>query len=95
MTRSELIARIAQKNPNLTVKDVENVVRVIFSEIINALAAKNRIEFRGFGAFSVRKRAPRTAKNPKTGTRVEVSSRNIIHFKTGKELHNMLNKEDK
>lgn len=91
MTRSELIAKVALKNPNLTTKDVEKIVQVIFQSMIDALADGNRIEFRGFGAFSVRTRTPRTAKNPKTSKLVEVGERRVVHFKTGRELHRMLN----
>ncbi len=91
VTKSELIEKIAAKNPNLMLKDVEKIVNVILNKIISTLAKGDRVEFRGFGAFSVRKRAPRVAKNPRTGTKVEVAERNITHFKTGKELHEMLN----
>lgn len=91
MTRSELIARMALKNPNLTLKDVENIVHVILHSMVNALAEGHRIEFRGFGAFSVRTRTPRTAKNPKTLNLVEVGERRVVHFKTGRELHRLLN----
>lgn len=91
VTKSELIEKIAAKNPNLMLKDVEKIVNVILNKIISTLAKCDRVEFRGFGAFSVRKRAPRVAKNPRTGTKVEVAERNITHFKTGKELHEMLN----
>ncbi|MBR1915193.1 MAG: integration host factor subunit beta [Alphaproteobacteria bacterium] len=93
MTKSELISKIAQKNPNLTLKEVEKIVSVVFAEIVDALSAGHRVEFRGFGAFSVRSRAPRTAKNPKTGTQVQIGERHIVHFKTGKELHHLLNPE--
>lgn len=92
MTKSELIEKIAEKNPNLMLKDVEKIVQVVLDKIVNTLAAGDRIEFRGFGAFSIRKRAPRVAKNPRTGEKVSVDERNIIHFKTGKELHELLNK---
>lgn len=92
MTKSELIEKIAEKNPNLMLKDIERIVNVILDTIIKTLADGNRVEFRGFGAFSVRKRAPRVAKNPRTGTKVHVEERNIAHFKTGKELHDLLNK---
>lgn len=92
MTRSELIERIANKNPHLLVKDVERIVAVVFDKIISSLAKGERVEFRGFGAFSVRKRTPRIAKNPRTGEQVSVEERFIPHFKTGKQLHEMLNK---
>lgn len=92
MTKSELIEKIALKNPHLLVKDVEKIVDVVLSKIISSLSKGDRVEFRGFGAFSVRKRAPRVAKNPRTGEKVSVSERNIPHFKTGKQLHELLNK---
>lgn len=91
MTRSELIEKIAAKMPNLTVKDVENIVSVVFEKLTSALANGDRVEIRGFGAFSVRTRKPRVAINPKNKTKVEVPSKNIVHFKTGKELHTRLN----
>lgn len=92
MTKSELIEKIALKNPHLLVKDVEKIVDVVLNKIISSLSKGDRVEFRGFGAFSVRKRAPRVAKNPRTGEKVSVSERNIPHFKTGKQLHELLNK---
>lgn len=94
MTKSELIEKIAAKNPNLMLKDVEKIVNVMLDTIISTLAAGNRVEFRGFGAFSVRQRAPRIAKNPRTGTKVSVQERRIAHFKTGKELHDLLNQHE-
>lgn len=93
MTRSELIERIAAKNPHLMLKDVERIVAVIFDTIVDALAKGDRVEFRGFGAFSVRTRTPRMAKNPRTGAQVKVEERNIPHFKTGKQLFESLNKK--
>ncbi|MBO5442889.1 MAG: integration host factor subunit beta [Alphaproteobacteria bacterium] len=95
MTKSELIERIANKNPHLLLKDVERIVNVVFDKIISSLAKGERVEFRGFGAFSVRKRTPRIAKNPRTGEQVKVEERNIPHFKTGKQLHELLNKDFK
>jgi len=91
VTRSELIEKIAAKMPNLTVKDVESIVSVVFEKLTSALASGDRVEIRGFGAFSVRTRKPRIAINPKNKTKVEVPSKNIVHFKTGKELHTRLN----
>ena len=93
MTRSELIEKIAAKNPHLMQKDVERIVDVVLTKIINSLAKGERVEFRGFGAFSVRKRSPRVAKNPRTGEQVKVEERNIPHFKTGKQLHELLKKK--
>ncbi|MBQ7633754.1 MAG: integration host factor subunit beta [Alphaproteobacteria bacterium] len=91
MTRSELIEKIAAKMPNLTLKDIESIVSVVFEKLTNALANGDRVEIRGFGAFSIRTRNPRIAINPKNKTMVEVPSKNIVHFKTGKELHSRLN----
>ena len=91
MTRSELVERILNKNPHLTLKDVDRIVAVVLDKIISTLANGDRVEFRGFGAFSVRTRSPRVAKNPRTGAKVNVEERNIPHFKTGKQLHEMLN----
>lgn len=93
VTRSELIEKISSKNPHLLVKDVEKIVAVIFDSITQSLAKGERVEFRGFGAFSIRKRTPRIAKNPRTGEQVKVEERNIPHFKTGKQLHDLLNKQ--
>lgn len=93
MTRSELIEKIANKNPHLMLKDVERIVEVVLNKIISSLAKGERVEFRGFGAFSVRSRSPRTAKNPRTGEQVKVEERNIPHFKTGKQLHELLNRQ--
>lgn len=73
-------------------KDVEKIVSIVFDSIINSLANGDRVEFRGFGAFSVRTRTPRVAKNPRTGEQVKVEERNIPHFKTGKQLFELLNK---
>lgn len=91
MTRSELISKIAEQVPNLTLKDIERIVSVIFSKMTDALAEGNRIEIRGFGAFTIRKRKPRIAVNPMNKTRVQIPEKNIVHFKTGKELHQKLN----
>lgn len=93
MTRSELVERIAAKMPNLTIKDIDNIVSVIFGKLTSALAAGNRVEIRGFGAFSIRTRKPRIAINPKNKTKVSVPTKNVVHFKTGKELHDRLNAE--
>ena len=94
MTKSELIEKIAAKNPSLTVKEIDRIVTVILDSIINALADGERVEFRGFGAFSIRTRSPRMAKNPRTGEKLSVDARNIPHFKAGKQLHELLNKAE-
>lgn len=93
MTKSELIDRITAQNPHLTLKDVERVVNVIFNSISAALVNGDRIEFRGFGTFSVRTRSARIAKNPRTGAQVKVEERKIPHFKCGKNLFDELNKK--
>ena len=91
MTRSELIESIAQKNPNLLLSEIEKIVSVIFSSMTGALARGDRVEFRGFGVFSIHKRAPRIAQNPRTGDKVQIGNRNIVHFRVGKELHEKMN----
>ena len=92
MIKSELVQLIADKNPHLYHRDVENVVNAILDEITTALAEGNRVELRGFGAFSVKNRPARTARNPKTGDQVSVEEKWVPFFKTGKELRERLNK---
>lgn len=91
MTRSELIESIAKKNPNLLLSEIEKIVSVIFSSMTGALARGDRVEFRGFGVFSIHKRAPRIAQNPRTGDKVQIGNRNIVHFRVGKELYEKMN----
>ena len=86
MTKSELIQRLSKRYPHLYQRDVEVLVNTMFDEITKALADGNRVELRGFGAFSVRKREPRAARNPKNGAVVQVEERRAIYFRTGKEL---------
>ena len=93
MTKSELIARLAARNPHLYQRDVERIVATVFDEISKALADGDRVELRGFGAFSVKKRDPRTGRNPRTGEQVAVASKRVPYFKTGKDLRDRLNKE--
>ena len=95
MTKSELILRLAELNPHLYQRDVEKIVGAIFDEIARALAQGQRVELRGFGAFSVKRRGSRTGRNPRTGTSVEVSEKHIPFFKTGKELREKLNEQPK
>jgi len=92
MTKSELIARLARKFPNLFQREVELVVELILGEISQSLISGGRVELRGFGAFSVRKRDARTARNPKNGDEVKIGERNAIYFRTGKELRERINK---
>jgi integration host factor subunit beta len=91
MIKSELVQAIANKNPRLFLRDVENIVNAIFEEITRALAEGNRVELRGFGAFSVKNRPARVGRNPRTGASVEVEEKWVPFFKTGKELRERLN----
>ncbi len=91
MTRSQLIMRLAELNPHLYHRDVELIVAAIFDEISAALANGNRVELRDFGAFSVKRRAARIGRNPRTGDAVHVAAKYFPHFKTGKELRERLN----
>lgn len=91
MTKSELIARLAEANPHLFQRDVERIVSTIFDEISNALSRGDRVELRGFGAFSVKKREARVGRNPRTGEAVKVDSKFVPFFKTGKLLRDKLN----
>lgn len=86
MTKSELIERIAAKNPHLSASDVERIVGTIFEEIVEALAAGNRVELRGFGAFSVKERKGYLGRNPRTGESVQVPPKFVPAFKVGKQL---------
>jgi len=91
MTKSELIARLAEQNPHLYQRDVERIVSTIFDEVTSALARGDRVELRGFGAFSVKERGSRVGRNPRTGEAVQVESKYIPYFKTGKQLRDKLN----
>ncbi len=91
MIKSELIAKIADANPHLYHRDVERIVSTIFEEITSALSKGDRVELRGFGAFSVKERASRVGRNPRTGDKVEVAAKSVPYFKTGKELRDRLN----
>lgn len=93
MIKSELIEKIAAENPHLFQRDVELIVNVIFDEIIGSLARGERVELRGFGAFSVKQRPSRTGRNPRTGETVEVAEKFVPYFKTGKELRLRMNKD--
>ncbi|MDX1423797.1 MAG: integration host factor subunit beta [Kiloniellales bacterium] len=91
MTKSELIQRIAELNPHLYQRDVERIVSTIFDEIADAMARGDRVELRGFGAFSVKQRGARVGRNPRTGAAVQVAEKWIPFFKTGKQLRERLN----
>ncbi|KQT83956.1 integration host factor subunit beta [Aurantimonas sp. Leaf443] len=94
MIKSELVQAIASRNPHLYQRDVETIVNAIFDEIIDALSESNRVELRGFGAFSVKNRPPRSGRNPRTGEAVEVEEKWVPFFKAGKELRERLNDGD-
>jgi integration host factor subunit beta len=91
--RSELVQRIAAENPHLYHRDVEKILDVILDSIVDALARGERVELRGFGAFTVKYRAPRKGRNPRTGATVPVQEKFVPFFKTGKELRERLNAE--
>jgi integration host factor subunit beta len=91
MTKSELIQRLAEMNPGLKLQDAERIVGTVFGEIASALSRGDRVELRGFGAFSVRERAARMGRNPRTGEAVQVDRKFLPFFKTGKELRERLN----
>ncbi|MCP3392083.1 integration host factor subunit beta [Bradyrhizobium sp. CCGB12] len=91
MIRSELVERIARRNPRLYRRDVENIVDAILGEIVAALERGDRVELRGFGIFSTRLRRARMSKNPRTGELVRVNEKRLPHFKASKEMHGRLN----
>jgi len=93
MIKSELVQIIASRNPHLIQRDVENIVGVVFGTIADALAEGNRVELRGFGTFSVKNRAARSGRNPRTGESVQVEEKWVPFFKSGKELRERLNQE--
>lgn len=94
MTKSDLIQRLAKKYPHLYLRDIEKLVNTVFGEIGTALCDGRRVELRGFGAFSVRERTARTARNPRTGEKVSVGTRFSPYFRMGKELRERLNKKE-
>lgn len=93
MIKSELIQKVASANPHLYQRDVERIVNVILDEIIISLARGDRVELRGFGAFTVKHRAARQGRNPRTGETVFVNEKFVPFFKTGKELRERLNRD--
>ena len=91
MIKSELIQQIAEDNPHLYQRDVERIVSTVFEEITEALARGDRVELRGFGAFSVKHREARIGRNPRTGEQVPVPAKHVPFFKSGKELRERMN----
>lgn len=92
MTKSELIAELAAANPHLLARDAELIVATVFEQIVLALAAGERVELRGFGAFTVKRRNARTGRNPRTGQAVAVEEKFVPFFKAGKELRERVNR---
>lgn len=93
MIKSELITKLALSNPHLFQRDIERIVNTVFDEISEALCREDRVELRGFGAFSVKQRPARTGRNPRTGAAVLVEEKRVPFFKTGKELRERLNRD--
>ena len=90
MTKAELVKRLADANPHLYTRDLERIVATVFNQITAALARGDRVELRGFGAFSTRARGGRAARNPRNGEPVAVPDKAVPHFKTGKVLRDRL-----
>ena len=92
MIKSQLVHRIAAQNPHLYQRDVERLVDAVLDQIVTALARGDRVELRGFGAFTVKRRAARNGRNPRTGAHVSVDEKTVPFFKTGKEMRERLNR---
>ena len=93
MIRSELLAALAEENPDLRPEEVEQVVDIFFEELAQRLAEGGRVELRGFGAFSTRERQARQGRNPRTGEAVEVPAKRVPYFKPGKDMREKLNEQ--
>jgi integration host factor subunit beta len=93
MIKSQLIKRVASQNPHLFERDIEKVVNVIFDKMVDTLRCGDRVELRGFGAFSVKLREAHQGRNPKTGAVIAVGKKAMPYFKTGKEMRARLNRE--
>jgi len=91
MIKSELIQRVTAKNPHLFQRDIERAVNAILDTIVEGLARGDRVELRGFGAFSVKERGARQGRNPRTGEKVDVPDKRVPFFRTGKEMRERLN----
>src|SRR6187549_3555926 len=90
MTKSELIAKLAARYPQLVAKDAELAVKMVLDAMGTSLAEGQRIEIRGFGSFGLNYRPPRTGRNPKSGDKVQVPAKYVPHFKVGKELRDRI-----
>jgi integration host factor subunit beta len=91
MLKSELVIKLTEQNPHLYQRDIEQVVNAILDTISDALAQGGRVELRGFGTFTIKKREARAGRNPRTGEAVAVSERVVPAFRTGKEMRHRLN----
>ncbi len=91
MIKSELVQQVAELNPHLYQRDIEKIVNAILNEITEAMVRGDRVELRGFGAFSVKRRDARPGRNPRTGAPVDVNEKAVPFFKTGKEMRERLN----
>ena len=91
MTKSELIAKLAEQNPDLYHRDIEQLVTTVLDTISDALAAGDRVELRGFGAFSVRHHKARKGRNPRTGEAIQIPASKQPKFKAGKGLKDAVN----
>lgn len=91
MIKSELVGKISERNPHLYQRDVEHIVNAVLEEVVSALSRGDRVELRGFGAFSVKNRPARIGRNPRTGEKVPVEEKFVPFFKTGKEMREKLN----
>jgi integration host factor subunit beta len=94
MIKSELVEKLADENPHLFQRDIENIVNAILDEVGNAMARGDRVELRGFGAFAVKNRPARVGRNPRTGEQVDVGEKYVPQFKAGKEIRERLNKDE-
>jgi integration host factor subunit beta len=92
MIKSELVQRISAGNSHLYRRDVEKIINAVLNEIVSALARGDRVELRGFGAFSVRERPARTGRNPRSGAQIQVDAKSVPYFRTGKEMHERINR---
>jgi len=93
MTRSKLVAAIAKRHSSLPAEVISKIVDIILNEMSDELAREGRVEIRGFGAFSLRKRGQRMARNPKTNKVTMVPERFAVYFRCGKDFHDLLNKD--
>ncbi len=92
MIKSELVQRLSEENPHLFQRDIENIVNAILDEVGDAMARGDRVELRGFGAFSVKNRPARVGRNPRTGETVDVGEKYVPQFKAGKEIRERINR---